>query len=182
MSNFLLAALLAAATTQPVHDAHAGHSTRPPHASPATTELAEPGQSAFAAIQEIVARLTADPTTDWSRVNIEALRLHLIDMDNVMMRARIEASEIEGGARYRVTGPSEVFPSIQRMVRGHSQELESGWVVEQMATVDGAVISIADPTGRDKARIRGLGFAGMLTLDNHHQPHHYGIAAGTMRH
>ena len=31
--------------------------------------------------------LEADPTTDWSKVNIGALREHLIDMDEVTMRA-----------------------------------------------------------------------------------------------
>jgi hypothetical protein len=34
----------------------------------------QPGQAAFAAIQEIVAILEADPRTDWSKVNIDALR------------------------------------------------------------------------------------------------------------
>jgi hypothetical protein len=33
----------------------------------------EPGQSAFAAIQEIVVLLEAGPTTDWSKVNLEPL-------------------------------------------------------------------------------------------------------------
>src|SRR6516225_4871594 len=39
-----------------------------------------PGQDAFGAIQEIVQILQSDPTTDWSKVNISALRQHLIDM------------------------------------------------------------------------------------------------------
>jgi len=40
-----------------------------------------PGQDAFGAIQEIVQILDADPKTDWSKVDLEALRQHLIDMD-----------------------------------------------------------------------------------------------------
>ena len=40
---------------------------------------AEPGQGAFAAMQEIVAILEADPTTDWSKVDLPALRQHLAD-------------------------------------------------------------------------------------------------------
>ncbi|MFX5914869.1 hypothetical protein ABTE45_18800, partial [Acinetobacter baumannii] len=51
----------------------------------------QPGQSAFAAILEIVALLEADPATDWSKVNIEALRQHLIDMDNVTLRADVKS-------------------------------------------------------------------------------------------
>ncbi|MCP6769380.1 hypothetical protein NL529_31490, partial [Klebsiella pneumoniae] len=42
-----------------------------------------PGQEAFGTIQEIVRILEADPATDWSKVNIGALREHLIDMDEV---------------------------------------------------------------------------------------------------
>ena len=45
----------------------------------------QPGQGAFAAIQEIVEILAADPKTDWSKVNIDALRQHLIDMNNVTL-------------------------------------------------------------------------------------------------
>src|SRR5512138_3204260 len=49
----------------------------------------QPGQAAFGAISEIVRLLEADSTTDWSRVNIEALRQHLIDMDDVIMHAAV---------------------------------------------------------------------------------------------
>ena len=38
-----------------------------------------PGQDAFGAIQEIVQILEADPKTDWSKVELEGLRQHLID-------------------------------------------------------------------------------------------------------
>jgi hypothetical protein len=32
--------------------------------------------------------LEADPATDWAKANIGALREHLIDMDEITMRAR----------------------------------------------------------------------------------------------
>src|SRR5690349_19552961 len=57
---------------------HAAHSA----AMTACAKAAVPtqsGQAAFATISEIVRMLKADPKTDWSRVNIEALRQHLID-------------------------------------------------------------------------------------------------------
>jgi hypothetical protein len=46
-----------------------------------------PGQDAFGAIQEIVAILEADSNTDWSKVDITALREHLIDMNEVTLKA-----------------------------------------------------------------------------------------------
>ena len=45
------------------------------------------GQAAFATISEVVRLLKADSATDWSKVDIEALRRHLIDMDAVTMRS-----------------------------------------------------------------------------------------------
>lgn len=49
----------------------------------------EAGQDAFAAIQEVVL-LEADPDTDWSRVDIDALRDHLIDMHLVTLYAKVD--------------------------------------------------------------------------------------------
>lgn len=46
-----------------------------------------PGQDAFGAIQEIVSILDLDPNTDWSKVDIAALREHLIDMNEVTLHA-----------------------------------------------------------------------------------------------
>jgi hypothetical protein len=46
-----------------------------------------PGQDAFGAIQEVIQILEVDPTTDWSNVNIAALREHLIDMNEVTLHA-----------------------------------------------------------------------------------------------
>jgi hypothetical protein len=79
---------------------HEGHGI---NADAVPAEIMEGGQSAFAAIQEIVAQLMADPTTDWSRVDTEALRQHLIDMDNVTLRAQVDVQEVEGGARFEAT-------------------------------------------------------------------------------
>ena len=54
------------------------------------------GQGAFAAIQEVVEILAADPKTDWSKVNIDALRQHLVDMDNVTLSANMVAEVRHG--------------------------------------------------------------------------------------
>jgi hypothetical protein len=44
------------------------------------TPLTEPGNDIFGTIQEVVQKLEANPDTDWSQVDLEALRQHLIDM------------------------------------------------------------------------------------------------------
>ena len=63
-----------------------------------------PGQDAFGAIQQIVRMLEADPNTDWSKVNLEALRQHLIDMNEVTLKAEAVAKPVDGGIEVTVTG------------------------------------------------------------------------------
>jgi hypothetical protein len=75
-------------------------------ASPAG-EPTLPGQDAFGAIGEIVRILDADPRTDWSKVDLEPLRQHLIDMHEVVMRAQVRASPVWGGLAMDVTAPGE---------------------------------------------------------------------------
>jgi len=73
------------------------------------------GQDAFTAIQEVVEILTADPKTDWSKVNIDALRQHLIDMNNVTLNAQVTNVPIDGGMIFALTGDGPVRDSIRRM-------------------------------------------------------------------
>lgn len=143
--------------------------------------VGEPGQGAFAAIAEIVAELQSDPATDWTRVDIEALRQHLIDMDNVTLRSAVEVTEVPGGATFAVSATEpEVVASIVRMVSAHAATMDdpAGWRY-QVATRDtGAAMTV---TG-DAAQIRALGFIGVMTVGMHHQAHHWAIAAGAAPH
>lgn len=144
--------------------------------------LLEGGQSAFAAIQEIVERLMADPETDWSRVDIEALRQHLTDMDNVTMRAQVAAREIDGGARFEATSEDPaVTASIRAMVPAHAATMNGaeGWTMRAEEMRGGAVLIV---TGSDPVRIRALGFIGVMTVGMHHQAHHLALATGQNPH
>ena len=81
-----------------------------------------PGQDAFGAIQEIVQILQADPTTDWSKVNIAALREHLIDMNEVTLHAEADVHALENGVEIAVTGQGRTRDAIRRMVPAHVRE------------------------------------------------------------
>ncbi|MEH7828849.1 acetolactate decarboxylase [Gemmobacter denitrificans] len=155
----------------------------PDHAMPDTgPTLREGGQSAFAAIQEITAALMADPATDWTKVDIEALRQHLIDMDNVTLRADVASEEIDGGARFTVTSADPlVQASIRAMVMAHAATMNGveGWDMRAEEVDGGAVMTV---TGPDTARIRGLGFIGLMTVGMHHQAHHLALASGQNPH
>jgi pentapeptide MXKDX repeat protein len=149
--------------------------------APDDRSIAEGGQAAFAAIQEIVYALMADPDTDWSAVDIEALRQHLIDMDNVTLRAQVAAEEIDGGARFLVTSDDPaVAGSIRRMTLAHARIMNGaeGWTLEAEEIPGGASLAA---TG-DAGKIRGLGFIGLMAFGMHHQSHHLALAQGVQPH
>lgn len=143
----------------------------------------QPGQGAFAAIQEIVELLEADPRTDWSKVDINALQQHLIDMDNVTLHARVESAPIDGGIKFTVSGDGAVKQSIQRMVLAHAAIMNGvgGWKMEAAETDSGATLSVTTPV-KDSEKLRALGFIGVMTHGMHHQEHHLMIARGEHPH
>ncbi|MFL5298132.1 MAG: hypothetical protein ACJ798_17280 [Phenylobacterium sp.] len=157
------------------HSQHVGHARPQPADSPATS-----GQAAFAALADAVDRLSADPSTDWSKANLGALREHLVDMDNVFLRARVTTTPTPGGARFDIKGDGPVVGAIQRMVAGHAAMAsgEEGRRIEATLSESGAMMTVttADPAG--EAQIRALGFFGLLASGAHHQPHHLMLARG----
>ena len=139
----------------------------------------EAGEGAFAAIQEIVALLNSDPKTDWSKVDIDALRQHLVDMNNVTLKASVTSAPIDAGVRFEVTGEGSVRDSIRRMVLAHAATMNGvdGWTFEAKAIEGGASLDVHAPP-KDADKVSGLGFFGILTLGMHHQVHHLMIARG----
>jgi hypothetical protein len=154
------------------------------HASSAVPRM--PGQDAFGAIQEIVRMLDADPRTDWSRVDLEALRQHLIDMNDVTLKAEVAATPIDGGVAIAVTGAGRTVEAIQRMVPAHAHEVEhthlNGWSAKAETLPNGVRLTVTASDSREVAHIRGLGFIGLLASGSHHQPHHLAMARGEFAH
>ncbi|MBL0171015.1 MAG: hypothetical protein IPP90_09840 [Gemmatimonadaceae bacterium] len=153
----------------------------------ATVQPTQGGQAAFAAITEIVKLLEADSTTDWSKVDIEALRQHLVDMDAVTMRARVRATRTTGGLIMDVTGEPMVAASIRRMLGSHAPMLEAmgGWRATATTIPGGTRLTVVASNAADAgtiARIRGLGFIGLMTQGAHHPEHHLLIAKGAGAH
>lgn len=189
--SILAAAILCIPVTAQAQQAHQMHSPSMSHGAASMVEGAaravrpkEPGQSAFAAIQEIVSILDADPHTDWSKVDIDALRRHLVDMSNVTLYAQAAASRIENGMRYAVTGKGAVRDSIRRMVAAHAKTMNgrNGWVFVAGAHPDGAVLTVTVSNPADLAKLSGLGFFGVMAYGMHHQTHHLMIAMGKAPH
>jgi hypothetical protein len=184
------AILLVAVVATPAIAQHAhggqggGHDAMAAPASAAS----EPGQAAFAAIAEVVAILEADPATDWSTVDIDALRAHLVDMNAVTLGATVTRTALEDGWRFDVAGieagTGSVRDSGRRMVIAHAEAMqgESAWRFTAETTPTGAALAVHAADAVDVARIGALGFFGVLTAGMHHPAHHLAIARGEHPH
>jgi len=146
--------------------------------------LTMPGQDAFGAIQEVVRALEADPKTDWAKVDLEALRQHLIDMSDVTLLATAATKPIDGGVEIAVTGSGRTLAAIQRMVPAHAAEINGlhGWSVKSASLTDGVLLTVTSTDPKEIQHIRGLGFIGILVSGSHHQLHHMAMAKGEFPH
>jgi len=165
------------------HEAHAAAMERCARGPVPTSS----GQAAFGAISEVVRMLKADPKTDWTKVNVEALRQHLIDMDEVTMRSTATQRSIPGGIEVDVTGTGRTTDAIRRMSVNHTAmlTLDSEYNASAKEIPGGARLTVVAKNAKDAnvvARIRGLGFAGIMTEGDHHAAHHIAIARGEMVH
>jgi hypothetical protein len=142
---------------------------------------AQLGQDAFSAIQQVVQQLQADPATDWSKVDIDALRAHLIDMNLVTLQAVVSSEDVEGGARYTVTGSGEVIGAIQRMVPAHAAQMsgDPAWHAGTMPLENGVLLTVHATNPADVPKVRALGFLGFMVQGDHHLPHHLMLATGS---
>jgi hypothetical protein len=141
------------------------------------------GQEAFGTIQEIVRILETDPNTDWSKVNIAALREHLIDMDEVTMRARASERALVSGIEITITGEGRTLAAIKRMVPAHTHELAAlGWNARAEDLPNGVKLVVTSSDVRQVVKLKALGFMGIMVQGTHHQPHHLMMAKGEFAH
>ena len=138
-----------------------------------------PGQGAFGAIQEIVGVLEADPNTDWSKVNINALREHLIDMNEVTLKAVGSERKLDNGLEIAVTGEGRTLDAIKRMVPAHAHELaKAGWTATTEDLPNGVKFTVTSSDPQQIIKIKSLGFMGIMAQGDHHQLHHLTMAKG----
>ncbi|AVX03901.1 hypothetical protein MXMO3_01371 [Maritalea myrionectae] len=169
---------------------HTGHSDDVDHSthgqSSAMNEaiLREPGQGAFAALSEVVRVLEADPETDWSKVDLTGLRMHLVDMDRLISDGVVEETNLPNGISAFVTGDAETIATLRRMVPAHAVQLASDdrWTVAASETEDGVELRVTSDNPSVIARIKGLGFFGLMASQDHHREHHLMMARGEEAH
>jgi hypothetical protein len=144
---------------------------------------ATPGQDAFGTIAEVVQILDADPATDWSKVNIAALREHLIDMNEVALRAVATQRALDNGVEITVTGEGRTREAIKRMLPAHAQELSQiGWTARTEELADGVKLVVTSTDAQQVIKLKALGFMGIMVQGAHHQIHHLMMAKGELVH
>ena len=159
---------------------HGAHGMMGQH-SGMTDQPIMPGQDAFGTIQEIVQILQADPTTDWSKVNIAALREHLIDMNEVTLRAIASERAVDNGIEIAVTGEGRTLEAIKRMVPAHVGELvKIGWNARTEDLPNGVKLTVTTTDPKQVTKLKALGFMGIMVQGGHHQPHHLMMAKGDL--
>ena len=144
-------------------------------------QLQEGGQATFAALIEMVQLLEESPETDWKNVDIDSLRLHLLDMHHLMLNTEADKTRISNTViRFDVRGTAAAIPSIHRMATAHARFIEQsrGWKIQSEKSETGASVLITVDDSDTLDRLEALGFYGFMSLDSHHQAHHYQMALG----
>lgn len=135
-------------------------------------------------LSEIVRVLEADQKTDWSSVDLAALREHLVDMDRLVSGARVSQQSLPNGLRMTVTGDGGTLPTLRRMIPAHAAELrrDDRCMVAVEKRGDAVVLTVTSDDQATVARINGLGFFGLMASQEHHRAHHMAIVRGQGHH
>jgi hypothetical protein len=192
MKIFHSLALLSAVVVQPMcafgadeHAQHAGHSSAHSHVMSASP-LTAAGNYAFLTIQEAIEKLDADPNTDWSNVNLEVLRQHLVDMQNFTLNVKVLSQKplIKGMQAVVRPDNKDAEASLDRVFDAHPVQLkkETGWDMSVTKQDGSYTVTVTTNNPAEVAKIRGLGYIGAMATGAHHQSHHWSMAKGENPH
>ena len=164
-------------TAQAMPMQHSGHQT-----SSSAGALTESGTDIFATVQEVIARLNADPDTDWSKVDLEALRQHLRDMFQFSYNVDVLSRQpMEKGVKILVKATNlRADKALARVLQAHPMmlKMETGWTMQSRRQKDGYEITVTTSKPSEVDKIRGLGYIGLLAYGSHHQAHHWAMVTG----
>jgi len=147
--------------------------------------LTMPGNEIFGTIQEVVHKLEADPNTDWSKVNLEALRQHLLDMKAFTEEVQvINKKPIPDGVEIQVRPETKRAQGALKklfMMHPHMLKEEKGWDMKARLNDNTWTLTCTTKNPAEVEEIRGLGYIGLIAEGSHHQYHHWLIATGKMK-
>ena len=148
--------------------------------------LTEAGNDAFGTIQEVIRKLNADPNTDWTKVNLEALRQHLLDMNDMTLNVEVLSQKPVRNGMTAVVRPTTTRAAVAlaRVFKAHPAQLknDTGWSMQVSKSKGLYTLTTTSSNPGDAARIRGLGYIGLMAYGDHHQRHHWAMATGKNPH
>jgi hypothetical protein len=165
------------------------HSTMMNHEHKSGTSdmtLTEAGNGAFGTIQEVIRRLNSDPNTNWSEVNLEALRLHLLDMNDMTLNVEVISQKAIHNGLEVVLRPTtdRAALALEKVFKAHPAQFKSdtGWSMEVVKNSGQYTMTTTSDNPKDEVKIRGLGYIGLMAYGDHHQRHHWAMATGKNPH
>jgi GH25 family lysozyme M1 (1,4-beta-N-acetylmuramidase) len=183
--GFLLSSILYASGEHTGNHMHEGNMTNHMTAY-GQIALLEAGNDAFGTIQEVIKNLNDDPQTDWSKVNIEALRVHLVDMQDMTMNIEVVAQKnISNGVEVTIKPTtSRANEALTRVLKAHPAQMKKEIDWDMKVKTEGQKFIIITTTSKKNEvdKIRGLGYIGLMAYGTHHQPHHWMMATGKNPH
>jgi hypothetical protein len=100
-------------------------------------------------------------------------------MNEVTLHAAAAERMLDNGIEIAVTGEGRTLEAIKRMVPAHVSELrEVGWIAKSEDLANGVKLTITASEAQPLAKLRALGFIGIMVQSGHHQPHHLMMAKG----
>lgn len=153
---------------------------------PKTVLLTEAGNDIFATISEVIDNLNANPNTDWSKVNISALKEHLLDMRDMIINVEVVSQkEIKNGIEILIKPTNKrARAAMKRVLGAHPAQLkrETNWQMQVQKKWFRYKLTITTDKPAEVNQITALGYIGLIAYGNHHQHHHWLIATGNNPH
>ena len=93
-------------------------------------------------------------------------------------------TDLSNGISAIASGDADTIATLRRMVPAHAAQLarDDRWTVAVSETSDGVELRVTSETPAVVARIKGLGFFGLMASQDHHREHHYMMAQGIDSH
>jgi hypothetical protein len=167
------------------HSSQMDHSAMMGKQAATGTVLTESGTDPFAVIQEVIATLEANPNTNWEGVDIESLRLHLITMQDMSLNVDVEQSHVSMGFQAIITPTTNrALKSLNQVLSAHPAQMqaETGWDMQVVSSSGVFTITVTTNNLKEVAKIRGLGYIGIMAYGSHHQTHHWAMVSGSNPH
>jgi len=101
------------------------------------------------------------------------------------LNVNVTQTRIDNGFKAVVTPTtSRAVRSVAKVLSAHPAQMkvETGWDMQVQNNNGVFTLTVTTNNVKDVAKIRGLGYIGVMAYGDHHQPHHWAMASGDNPH